>query len=83
MVPAQDVSHVGEALEHKICLHVLHSRISMQGGSKIIYCRPSGEPDLRRLSPSRENTEGRKIYAIGNAVPDAEDGLPGEPKEDP
>ena len=55
----------------------------MQSGGKIIYCCPSGESNLRRLSPSGENTESREIYAVSNAIPDAEDGLPGEPKEDP
>ena len=55
----------------------------MQGGGKIINCSPSCESNLRRLSPPGENTESREIHAISNAIPDAEDGLPGELKEDP
>ena len=55
----------------------------MQGGGKIIYCCPSGESDLRRMSPSGENTESREVDAVSNAIADAEDGLPGELKEDP
>ena len=35
------------------------------------------------MSPSGENTESREVDAVSNAIADAEDGLPGELKEDP
>ena len=55
----------------------------MQGGGQIIHGSPSCESNLRRLSPPGENTESREVDAVRHAVADAEDGLPGELKEDP
>ena len=83
MVPAKDISHVGEALEHKSGLQALHSGFSMQCGGQIIHCGPSCQSNLLGLSPPGENTESREVDAVRNAIADAEDGLPGELKEDP
>ena len=55
----------------------------MQCGGEVVDGSPSCKSNLRRLSPSRENTEGREVDAIRYAVTDAEDGLPAELKEDP
>ena len=55
----------------------------MQCGGEIINGCPSSKSNLRRLSPSGENTEGREVDAVGSAVSDAEDGFPAELKADP
>ena len=83
VVPAEYISDVGKALEDERRLRALHGGLSMQRGGEIIYGCPSGKSNLRRLAPSGKNTEGREVDAVGNAVFDAEDGLPAELKADP